>query len=54
MKKVLFILLFVFILIGINEIRQFNNETQQSIKALNDTVQACTIDMQKDKNIICD
>lgn len=56
MKKIIFILLFIFIIIGIAEVKSFNNSTNtnENIKALNSTVQACTVDMQKDSNIICD
>lgn len=54
MKRFILILIFVFVLIGYNEVTRFNRETTQSIKAINDTAQACTIDMQKDKGLICD
>lgn len=54
MKKYLFLLLFIFVLIGYNEVTRFNREVSASIQVTNEVVQACTIDMQKDKNIICD
>lgn len=54
MKRFIFILILVFAFIGFNEVRSFNNSIDESIQALNDTVQACTIDMQKDKDLICD
>ena len=54
MKRFILILILVFVLIGYNEVTRFNRETTQSIKALNETTQACTIDMQKDKGLICD
>lgn len=53
MKRFIFILVFIFVLIGYNEVKSFDN-TMESIKALNETTQACTIDMQKDKGLICD
>lgn len=53
MKRFIFILIIVFILIGFQEIKSFNN-TMNNIKALNDTVNACHVDMQKDTSIICD
>ena len=53
MKRFIFILIFVFVLIGFNEVKSFDN-TKESIKAINETTQACTVDMQKDKGLICD
>lgn len=53
MKRFIFILIFVFAFIGIAEVKSFDN-TMESIKALNDTVQACQIDMQNNKDLICD
>ena len=53
MKRFIFILIFVFAFIGFNEIKSFDN-TMESIKALNDTVQACQVDMQNNKDLICD
>lgn len=53
MKRFIFILVIGFILIGFNEVKSFDN-TKASIKAINETTQACTIDMQKDKGLICD
>ena len=53
MKRFILILIFVFILIGYNEVKSFDN-TMESIKALNDTVQACQVDMQNNKDLICD
>ena len=36
-------------------LKNFNyNNVNDSIKALNDTAQACQVDMQKDKDLICD
>lgn len=55
MKKFIFILIIVFILIGFNEVKNFNyNNVNDSIKVLNGTVQACQIDMQYNKDLICD
>ena len=55
MKRFIFILIIIFILIGFNEVKNFNyNNVNDSIKALNDTAQACQVDMQKDKDLICD
>ena len=54
MKKFILVLIFVFVLIGYNEVTRFNRETTQSIKAINETTQACTIDMQNNKDLICD
>ena len=54
MKRFILILLLVFILIGYNEVTRFNREVSASIKATQETTQACTIDMARDKNIICD
>ena len=54
MKKFILVLIFVFVLIGYNEVTRFNRETTQSIKATQETTQACTIDMQNNKDLICD
>ena len=53
MKKLFIITSIVFVLIGFNEIKSFNN-TMDSIKAVNQISHACSIDMQKDNSIICD
>ena len=53
MKRFIFILIIVFILIGYNEIKSFDNN-MDGIKALNSTVQACHVDMQNNKDLICD
>lgn len=53
MKKFIFILIIVFLFIGYKEYKSFNN-TMNNIKALNSTVNACHVDMQKDNSIICD
>ena len=52
MKRFIFILVIGFILIGFNEVKNF--ETTMNIKALNETTQACQIDMQNNKDLICD
>lgn len=55
MKRFIFILIIVFAFIGFNEVKNFNyNNVNDSIKALNDTVQACHIDIQNNKDLICD
>ena len=54
MKRFILILIFIFILIGYNEVTRFNREVSASIQATNEVTQACTIDMARDKNIICD
>ena len=55
MKRFIFILIIVFAFIGFNEFKNFNyNNVNDSIKALNDTVQACQVDMQNNKDLICD
>ena len=53
MKRFILILIFVFAFISYNEVKSFDN-TMESMKALNDTAQACTIDMQNNKDLICD
>ena len=53
MKRFIFILIIVFAFIGFNEIKSFNN-SMESIKALNGTVQACQVDMEYNKDLICD
>jgi hypothetical protein len=53
MKKLFIIFIIGFIIIGFQEIKSFNN-TMDNIKALNNTVNACHVDMQKDTSIICD
>ena len=53
MKRFIFILVIGFILIGFNEVKSFDN-TINNIKALNETTQACQIDMQNNKDLICD
>lgn len=52
MKRFILILIFVFVLIGYNEVKNF--ETTMNIKALNETTQACHVDMQNNKDLICD
>ena len=55
MKRFIFILIIVFILIGFNEVKNFNyNNVNDSIRALNNTVQACQGDMQSNRDLICD
>lgn len=56
MKRFIFILIIVFAFIGFNEYKNFNynNSVNDSIKALNDTVQACQVDMKNNKDLICD
>lgn len=53
MKKVIFILIIVFVLIGFNEVKSFNSSID-AIKVVNEVSHACSIDMQKDNSIICD
>lgn len=53
MKRFILILILIFVLIGYNEVKSFDN-TKASIKAINEVSQACTVDMQKDKGLICD
>lgn len=57
MKRFIFILIivFTFIFIGYSDIKSFNyNNVNDSIKALNSTVQACQVDMESNKDLICD
>lgn len=35
-------------------LNRYNNTTKQGMQAINQTTQACTIDMQYDSDIICD
>lgn len=53
MKRFILIFVFIFVLISYNEIKDFNN-SMESIKAINEVSQACHVDMQKDKGLICD
>lgn len=53
MKRFILILIFVFAFIGYNEVKSFDN-TMENVKALNDTAQACQVDMQNNKDLICD
>lgn len=53
MKRFILVLIFVFVLIGYNEVKSFDN-TRANIKALNDTAQACHVNMQNNKDLICD
>ena len=53
MKRFILVLIIGFILIGFNEVKSFDN-TKASIKAINEVSQACHVDMQKDKGLICD
>lgn len=53
MKRFIFILIIAFAFIGFNEIKSFNN-SMDGIKALNSTVQACQVDMEYNKGLICD
>ena len=53
MKRFIFILIIVFAFIGYSEIKSFNN-SMESIKALNSTVQACQVNMEYNKDLICD
>ena len=54
MKRFIFILIIVFVFIGYSEIKSLNNSMSDNIKALNDTAQACQVDMQNNKDLICD
>ena len=54
MKNIIIVLTIIFILIGLAEVKTYNKEIDESIKAINETAQACTVDMRKDINLICD
>lgn len=54
MKRFIFILIIVFAFIGCTEVKSFNNSMSDNIKALNSTVQACQVDMQSNRDLICD
>lgn len=57
MRLLLQIIFLIVIILGINNIfNYFENQksTQQGMQAINQTTQACTIDLQNNKNVICD